>query len=597
MKKLLTLLSMLTLVITAAVCFNASAAEERVVIDNIVYELTSQKYGRYDYGEHYAVTDFFYDKSLADTTTKINIVDEIDGIEVLGIKTNYDDSPDLPSPAYTNKYPTIKEVIIPDTVKYIGFYAFNCFPSIEKLYLPEELIGFEEGAFYGMEALRSITIPSGIRTISTKAFKNCKSLTKVVLNENVTHISEQAFSGCESLTTINFSASLTLIDEDSFDNTAFKKIVIPENVKVFESPFSECMYLEKIVFENTSSSKEDYLDFGFLDCTPAVKELYIKTIPTKGIMLSEYTLEDLPNLEKIYFAGSEEKWNELTYENLGEELEHRGIEVEFYYKHSHSFKQSGKATCKSGGTYTYTCECGDSYKQSVSKNEVKHKYGVWKTTKKATYIATGTKQRTCSVCGKIEKKTLYKLRLDDVEKVSYESTLDKITLSWDAVKGATGYRVYLYNRDTGKYSKIASIKGKTSYTVKNLEKGAYYRFRVQPYNKDSKGNVAFGPEGQEYHTYTRATSPANLKAVSAKEGVVTLTWETSGSTVGYSVSYGMSKEDVIAGKFIDSYYNGSEETETIKNLKSGQTYYFIISTSDNIVDGAKTTNIAEVTVK
>ena len=85
--------------------------------------------------------------------------------------------------------------------------------------------------------------------------------------------------------------------------------------------------------------------------------------------------------------------------------------------------------------------------------------------------------------------------------------------------------------------------------------------------------------------------------MSAKEGVVTLTWETSGSTVGYSVSYGMSKEDVIAGKFIDSYYNGSEETETIKNLKSGQTYYFIISTSDNIVDGAKTTNIAEVTVK
>ena len=77
--------------LAVSLCFSASAAEERVVIDNVVYELTNGKYDYYgeDYGEHYAVTDFFEDETLAETTTKINIVDEIDGIEVKVINANF----------------------------------------------------------------------------------------------------------------------------------------------------------------------------------------------------------------------------------------------------------------------------------------------------------------------------------------------------------------------------------------------------------------------------------------------------------------------------------------------------------------------------
>lgn len=499
-KKLIVLISIVAIAVIACVSFSASADDGTVVIDNVVYKLTSEKYGKYDYGEHYAVTDFFYDDSLADTTTKINIVDEINGIEVVAIVTNYEDEglgegDEFHSPGNKYSNSTVKRISIPGTVKYICAYAFYKFSGVENINLPTELEKIGGGAFYGMKSLKSITIPSKVTYISYDTFGNCESLKKVEFMGDITGIGCSAFYNCKNLTSLNFPDSIKEYGEGAFNSTALKKIIIPENVELHTDGsgiMAGCSNLEKIVFEDTSSEKEDYISTDCIDRMPSVKSIYIKTIPTKVIMLSVYTLEDLPNLEKIYFTGSEEKWEELTYDTFREELEKRGIEVEFYYRHSHSFRQSGKATCKNGGTYTYTCECGDSYKHSVTKDQVKHNYGAWKTTKKATYTATGTKQRTCSVCGKIEKKTINKLKLNKVENASRKGYLNKITLSWDAVKDATGYRVYLYEKGTNKCSKIASVKGNTTYTVKNLEENTIYRFAIQPYYKDSKGNVVFG---------------------------------------------------------------------------------------------------------
>ncbi|MBQ7295887.1 MAG: leucine-rich repeat protein [Clostridia bacterium] len=601
MKKLLVLISVIIVAVIACVSFSASADDGTVVIDNVVYELTSQKYGKYDYGEHYVVTDFFYDESLAETTTKINIVDEINGIEVKAINTNSNIEPgyEIVYPECEDKYSPVKNINIPGNVKYIGDFAFNFFPNVERIYLPVELDSFGVGAFYEMKSLKTIIIPTSCR-ISDYAFYGCESLKKVVLPGDGTEIGNLAFKGCKNLSAITSPYSITSFGGSAFDDTAFKKIIIPENVDVLDEGglISGSYSLEKIVFEDTSSKKEDYVEVTEVvgGRLPSVKGIYIKTIPTEGLSFGLSDLNNLPNLEKIYFAGSEEKWNELTSEPLREALELRGIEVEFYYRHSHSFKQSGKATCKNGGTYTYTCECGDSYKHSVDKAQVKHNYGSWKVTKKATYTATGTKQRTCPDCGKVEKRTLYKLKLDKVKKITYESTIDKITLSWDSVNGATGYRVYLYDRETGKDNKIASIKGKTSYTVKGLEKGYSYIFKVQPYNKDSKGNVVFG-EKTTANTRTLATAPKNLVAVSEKTGVVKLTWESSGEWISYNVFFHTSKEDLIAGKTFEYPHYDKKETATIKNLESGKTYYFKVHINDETVDGVKTSNIVEVTVK
>ena len=496
MKKLLTMLSILTLVITVAVCFNANAAEERVVIDNVVYELTSQKYGTLDYGEHYAVTDFFEDETLAETTTKINIVDEIDGIEVKAINANFnaDQNNDRPYSLYDQKYPGVKKINIPATVKYLGDYTFNFFTGVEQLYLPAELEEMGYGVFSTMESLKSITLPAGITYIDEDAFYKCTSLEKVVVNGDITGVDHMAFYGCEKLASFNFPDTIKYLGNSSFSKTAITKAIIPENVDGDEGGvFADCNKLVKVVFEDTSDEKEDYVTLDYEDfyrCS-SVKAIYIKTIPTKGINFNK-TISMMPQLADVYFAGSEKKWIELVDEDERAELEAKGVTIHFYYRHTHSFTRNGNPTCTKGGKFTYSCECGDTQTVTLAKDTNNHSYGSWKVTKKATYAAAGTKQRTCKYCKKIQKATVKKLILGEIENLTATVNGNDVVLNWDALEGATGYRVYMFDKEKNKNVKLASIKGKITYTVSDLEAGETYYFIIKPYNKTSSGTVTWG---------------------------------------------------------------------------------------------------------
>lgn len=603
MKKIITLLSTITIMLAVSLCFSASAAEEKVVIDNVVYELTSQKYyyDKYDYGEHYAVTDFIADETLAGTTTKINIVDEIDGIEVKAIMTNYDehDGDEIHYARYKEKYPSVTKISIPGTVKYINDFAFNFFPGVEKLYLPSELERIGYGAFEGMESLKSITLPVGVTVIPERAFCDCKNLEKVVVQGDITSIRDLAFGGCEKLASFDFSDTIKYIGDSSFYKTALTKVVIPENADTDEGgPFSNCDKLETIVFEDTSKYPWEYItpsDY-FFRCNN-VKEIYFNTIPTDLILFYENILAEMPLLKDIYFVGSEEKWDKVVSESDRAELDKKGVTVHFYYNHAHSYVRSGTVTCTKGGTYKYICDCGDSYSYKVAKNIEGHKFGAWKVKSKSTYTVTGVKERKCSLCGKVEKKNLAVPKLGTVTNYTYTATLNSITITWEAVEGANGCRVYKYNTKTKKYDRVASIKNKTTYTFKNLEKGQNIKFKLQPYYKDSKGNVAFGYESKVFSEYTFATAPANLKAESTETGVVKLTWDSSGKDATYYVTRSTSKEELQEGKGKDLYV-GKPETKTIKNLKSDTTYYFMVTMNlGKTEDGVRTSNIVEVTVK
>lgn len=57
----------------------------------------------------------------------------------------------------------------------------------------------------------------------------------------------------------------------------------------------------------------------------------------------------------------------------------------------------------------------------------------------------------------------------------------QVSLAWDGVAGATGYRLY-YGTASGSYSSNVDAKTATSYTVPNLTDGTKYFFAVQAYN-------------------------------------------------------------------------------------------------------------------
>lgn len=603
MKKIITLLSMIAIMFALAVCFSATAAEERVVIDNVVYELTNQKYyyDRLDYGEHYAVTDFIEDETLAETTTKINIVDEIDGVEVKTIMTNFDehDGDEIHYARYSQKYQSVTKISIPGTIKYINDFSFNFFPGVEKLYLPAELERIGYGAFEGMESLKFITLPAGITYIPERAFYKCISLEKVVVQGDITSIGDLAFLGCEKLASFNFSDTIKYLGDCSFEKTAITKAVIPENADTDENgAFSNCDKLETIVFEDTSKYPWEYIcPSEFFWRCGNVKEIYFNTIPVESILFYDDILNQMPLLKDIYFVGSEEKWEKVVSEKDKADLDKKGVTVHFYHNHEHKYRKNGNVTCTKGGTYKYTCDCGDTYSYKVAKNTEGHKFGAWKVKSKSTYTVAGVKERKCSLCGKAEKKNLAIPKLGAVTEYDYTSTLNSVTITWEAVEGSNGCRVYKYDTKTKKYVKVASIKNKTTYTFKNLEKGQYVKFKLQPYFKDSKGNVAFGPKSNAFSPATLATAPVNLKAESTEAGVVKLTWDSSGPEVTYYVTRNTSKEELQEGKGKDT--NASKkENVTIKNLESGTTYYFMVTMSlFNTEDRVRTSNIVEVTVK
>jgi hypothetical protein len=594
----------ITTVALFCLIFSVSAAEERVVIDNVVYELTSQKYyyDRLDYGEHYAVTDFIEDETLAETTTKINIVDEIDGIEVKTIMTNFDehDGDEIHYARYGQKYPSVTKISLPGTIKYINDFSFNFFPSVEKLYLPVELERIGWGTFEQMESLKSITLPAGVTYIPERAFRGCINLEKVVVQGDITKIGDSAFSGCEKLASFDFSDTIKYIGDSSFYKTALTKVVIPENADTDEGgAFSNCDKLETIVFEDTSKYPWEYIcPSDFLWKCENVKEIYFNTIPAESILFYDDILNQMPLLKDIYFVGSEEKWEKVVSEKDKAELDKKGVTIHFYYNHTHQYRKSGNVTCTKGGTYKYTCDCGDTYSYKVAKNTEGHKFGEWKVKSKSTYTVAGVKERKCSLCGKVEKKNLAMPHLGLLTKCDDTATLNSITITWEAPEGANGCRVYKYNTKTKKYVKVASVKNKTTYTFKNLEKGQNVKYKLQPYYKDSKGNVAFGRESVAFSSYTLATAPVNLKAESTDVGVVKLSWDSSGTDVYYYVKYNTSKEALEndEGKHTTS---SKKETVTIKNLESGTTYYFIVNMDllSKTEDGVRTSDIVEVTVK
>ena len=66
-----------------------------------------------------------------------------------------------------------------------------------------------------------------------------------------------------------------------------------------------------------------------------------------------------------------------------------------------------KPTCTKQGYTTYTCACGDTYKDNYVK-ETGHTWGEWTTTKEPTEEAFGEEIRSCGVCGETETNTLPK---------------------------------------------------------------------------------------------------------------------------------------------------------------------------------------------
>ncbi len=163
----------------------------------------------------------------------------------------------------------------------------NC-PSLKKIIMPDTLVTVGGGFFNKCTSLSKVTLSKNMTSLSSVYgdyfFGNCKALKEIEIPASITIIGERAFygSGIEKIT-FEEGSTLVTIGENAFWYTSLQNITIPESVKVIAEQAFDGAPLKYVVFEGTGSLEIQQAAF-----------------------IRNYNLTD------VYYAGTEEEWNELV---------------------------------------------------------------------------------------------------------------------------------------------------------------------------------------------------------------------------------------------------------------------------------------------
>ncbi len=159
----------------------------------------------------------------------------------------------------------VAALVIPDSVKSIGDFAFEGCTSLTSVTIPDSVTSINS-AFKGCTSLTSITIPDGVTIISDYAFYNCSSLTSITIPDGVTNIGSYAYSGCYSLANVSIGKKVASIGEFSFYGcSSLVKVTLPKSLKAIgKGVFSKCspkleVYYNGTIAEWNEFGKDTYL--------------------------------------------------------------------------------------------------------------------------------------------------------------------------------------------------------------------------------------------------------------------------------------------------------------------------------------------------
>ena len=108
---------------------------------------------------------------------------------------------------------SIKEVILGDNVKTIGYSAFKGCSGLASIEISNSVTTIDGRAFEGCSRLASIEIPNSVTTIGMYAFKDCIGLTDATIGNGVTSIEKYLFYGCTGLTTVKIGSGVTTFEK------------------------------------------------------------------------------------------------------------------------------------------------------------------------------------------------------------------------------------------------------------------------------------------------------------------------------------------------------------------------------------------------
>lgn len=470
------------------------------------------------------------------------------------------------------------DVTVPDKIEeldvtVIGAGAFDQKGDIESLVIPGSVKELETDAVNFCTKLESITINEGaLSEIPGSAIKNCTALTTVNLPSNVTSIG--TFACCTALENIAIASdNESLKNVDGVICSADMKTLIkfPQGKKATEYyiPTSVTKIANNAFYEVQSPVKV-YIPLSVKEIEGLPFAFSRVTLHYEGTSLPAGWQEAVDGFSftlNAYKLGKTEKITSAPAENaikLNWTPVYGATCYNVYVRKGSSWKKLAEVK---GTTYTATgATYGSSYTFAVKAGKTSGGKTTWSSVY-TTYTAVA--------------------KIPAPAKVTSTQSTSAIKLSWSAVKGVDGYRVF-YKTASG--WKPLSIVLTTSVTYNNLKPGASYTFAVKAGKKIS-GKVVWS---DVYTTHMTATNPAKPSKVTASQGTdwIKLDWSACNGATGYTIYYQKNGGWAVGQSAIPG------TTHTFNNLKSGAKYTFAvrpyIKIDNRVIWGAYTTYTASV---
>ena len=160
---------------------------------------------------------------------------------------------------------TLTEIVLPESMEYLGDYCFNgtkiqsdlhvpesvthigidcfsgtCFTSIN---IPQHFTYVGEGWFSSNAFLETVELHEGITKICSKAFEH--SVSRLELPESLVELEECAFEGCE-VQTMELPDGLTELPDDSFSYSDIVHVYLGNGIERIGGAFKRCEKLTDI---------------------------------------------------------------------------------------------------------------------------------------------------------------------------------------------------------------------------------------------------------------------------------------------------------------------------------------------------------------
>lgn len=149
-----------------------------------------------------------------------------------------------------------------------------------------------------------------------------------------------------------------------------------------------------------------------------------------------------------------------------------------------------------------------------------------------------------------------------------------INATWNPIKDASGYAIFVYKGNSKDHSKIYYVKGKKNTKwSKKFPLGKTYRIQVSAYHDEHRGELQYG-EPSPLDDGKIKTAPGNtaMSAVSRKKGTYTLNWLHAAGAERYQIWYSTSENGRY--RLYKSIPDEESLTFTKAGVKSGRIFYF-----------------------